>query len=108
MKRFHISIATDDYAASIVDYSRRLGCAPNVEVSGRYARWQTDLLNFTISCKPGQKGRTIRHIGFEDDAVKSFREEKDVNGLIWEYFSERSQATEIEEKFAIKQAGGAL
>jgi hypothetical protein len=99
MKRFHISIATDDFAASLADYSKRLGCVPCVVKEGRYALWRTDLLNFSISCKPGQKGGSVRHIGFEDAAEETFREEKDANGIIWEYFSREVQEAEIREKF---------
>lgn len=99
MKRFHLSIAVVDYAASVTDYSRRLGVAPCVTKEGRYALWRTELLNFSISCKPGQIPGTVRHVGFEDDAESGFREEKDANGITWEYFSREAQAREIEEKF---------
>ena len=102
MKRFHISIAVADFAASLADYSRRLGCKPAVLVQGRYALWKTDLLNFTISCKAGQPASVIRHIGFEDDTEPSFREEKDVNSITWEYFSAENQMQEVKEKFGIK------
>ena len=99
MKRFHISIAVDDFAASVADYSIRLGCPPCVVAEERYALWRTELLNFTISCKAGQKGGTVRHIGFEDDAEKTFREELDINGITWEYFPKEAQQRETEEKF---------
>ena len=99
MQRFHISISVSDFAASVADYSGRLGCSPCVVSDGRYALWKTELLNFTISCKEGQKAGTVRHIGFEDEAEKNFREEKDVNNIIWEYFSPEMQQKEIEEKF---------
>ena len=52
-----------------------------------------------VVCKPGQKAGMVRHIGFEDDAEKKFREEKDANGITWEYFSKEAQRKEIEEKF---------
>ena len=97
--RFHISISVDDYAASVADYSKRLGCVPDTEIKGRYARWRTELLNFTISCKAGQKGGAVRHIGFEDSAAKGFSESADVNGIVWESFSIESQDTEIKGKF---------
>jgi hypothetical protein len=107
MKRFHISIAVDDFAASLADYSQRLNCAPCVVQDGRYALWRNGLLNFSISCKPGQQGGAVRHIGFEDDAEAGFREEKDVNGITWEYFTGEAQQQEIAEKFpAAKKTGG--
>lgn len=99
MKLFHISIAVSDFAASLTDYTSRLGCKPSVVVEGRYALWKTDLLNFTISCREGQQAGVVRHIGFEDIAEKTFREEKDVNGITWEYFSADSQMQEVKEKF---------
>lgn len=100
MTRFHISIAVTDFAASVADYSKRLGATPSIVSEGRYALWRTELLNFTISCKPGQAGGVVRHIGFEDEAEKTFREEKDANGITWEYFSKQTQEKEIEEKFS--------
>ncbi|MFO0388692.1 MAG: hypothetical protein ACK502_03100 [Alphaproteobacteria bacterium] len=102
MKRFHISIAVSDFATSVADYSNRLGCKPVVLVEGRYALWKTDLLNFTISCKEGQQAGVVRHIGFEDAAERALREEKDVNGIVWEYFSSEAQMQEAREKFRIK------
>lgn len=98
MKRFHISISTTDYAVSVADYSKRLGCRPCVEKVGRYALWRTDILNFSISCKPDQKGGLVRHVGFEDDAEKTFHEEEDVNGIVWEYFNRDGQEKEIDDK----------
>jgi hypothetical protein len=99
-KRFHISVSTIDFDASVKDYTARLEAHPDALVPGRYARWRTGLLNFTISCKPGQKGGTIRHIGFEDEREAIFREERDANGIIWEYFSEPEQHREIEKLVA--------
>ena len=99
MRKFHLSIAVTDYSASVSEYSNRLGCQPAVEVSGRYALWRTDLLNFSISCKSGQPGGVVRHVGFEDESETVFREEIDCNGIVWEYFSEKAQRDEIEEKF---------
>jgi catechol 2,3-dioxygenase-like lactoylglutathione lyase family enzyme len=99
LKRLHISISTHDYAASVADYSRRLGINPCVEKEGRYALWRSDILNFSISCKEGQPAGMVRHIGFEDDAEQSFREELDLNGITWEYFSKEAQEEEIKDKF---------
>lgn len=99
MKRFHISIAVADFAASLADYSRRLGCGPCTVQDGRYALWRTELLNFSISCKPGQQTGVVRHIGFEDDSLQGMREEQDVNGITWEYFSPEAQDEETRAKF---------
>lgn len=99
MKRFHISIAVSDFAASVADYNVRLGATPCALKEGRYALWRTDSLNFSISCKPGEPAGRVRHIGFEDTNVSGFREETDVNGLVWETFSQEAQQDEIKEKF---------
>ena len=98
MKRFHISIAVSDFAAALADYSQRLGAEPCAVAANRYALWHTDLLNFSISCKPDQTAGVVRHIGFEDDALSGFSEEKDSAGIIWEYFSKEAQLAEIREK----------
>src|ERR1700723_1030668 len=99
MKRFHISISVTDFAAAVPDYSKRLEAKPCVIKDGRYALWRTDLLNFSISCKPDQAAGRVRHIGFEDDSVTGFREETDSVGITWEYFSKEAQQKEIGEKF---------
>lgn len=97
-KRFHISISTQDYAASVADYSARLGKQPDTAVDGRLAIWRTEELNFSISCKPGQKGGMVRHIGFEEDGVAVMREETDCNGLVWEYFTAAQQQDEVKTR----------
>ncbi len=98
MKRFHISISVDDFAASIADYSERLGTSPSIVKDNRYALWRTDTLNFSISQKPDQPAGLVRHIGFEDDDATGFSESTDVNGIIWETFSKETQAAEIRDK----------
>lgn len=103
MKRFHISIAVSDFASAVADYSQRLGCKPCVVQQERYALWRTELLNFTISCKPGQIAGVVRHIGFEDDAEQGFREEKDTAGMVWEYFTREAQMEEVRAKFPLAE-----
>jgi catechol 2,3-dioxygenase-like lactoylglutathione lyase family enzyme len=98
-KRFHIAIATDDLEASVRDYTKRLGATPEVLVKGRYALWRTDILNLSISYGSGASPGTVRHIGFEDDSLSAFTREEDVNGITWEYFSEKEQKKEIRKKF---------
>jgi len=103
-RRFHISISTENYAASVADYSGRLGKQPDIKVEGRLAIWRTDALNFSISCKPGQKGGMVRHIGFEED-VPAMREEADCNGITWEYFTAVQQEEEIHNR-VMKEKNG--
>ena len=98
MKRFHISISVRNFDEAIADYTHRLAEDPCVVKAGRYALWRTDTLNFSISCKPEQPAGLVRHIGFEDDAEKTFREEVDTAGITWEYFSKEAQQKEIDEK----------
>lgn len=107
MKRFHISIAVSNFEASLGDYSQRLGVQPCVVSEGRYALWRTELLNFSISCKPGETAGIVRHIGFEDDDATGFSETRDINGIAWEHFSQAAQLEEIRDKFpeaVIKEA----
>lgn len=95
MKRFHIAIATDDIAATVEDYSARLGARPCSCVAGEYALWRTASLNVSVrqdpSCRPG----TLRHLGWEDESAPAFEQDTDVNGIAWERFNARQQAEEI-------------
>ena len=101
MKRFHISISVTNFAEAVADYSSRLASPPCVIRDGRYALWRTDIVNFSISCKPGQPAGHVRHIGFEDDNETMFREETDCVGITWEYFSKELQAKEIDKKISV-------
>ena len=96
MKKFHISIAVSDLSASIEDYSKRLGCDPQVVVPKEFALWRTDILNFSIR-KTNEMLVVVRHVGFEDSDVRTSTEEKDINGLVWESFNEKNQLHEIQE-----------
>jgi hypothetical protein len=94
MKRFHIAIAVRDLQDSIEDYSHRLGQPATVVVPGKYAMWRTDLLNFSINQTPERAGQ-LRHLGFEDDSVQGFATSRDVNGIDWELFSQKTQEDKI-------------
>lgn len=100
MKRFHIALAVRDLAASIADYSLRLGQAPQAVVPGKYAMWRTELLNFSINEMPERAGE-LRHVGFEDDAVAGYASSTDVNGLLWESFSAKEQDDRIVEIYGV-------
>ncbi|MGB2925901.1 MAG: hypothetical protein WBB82_11425 [Limnothrix sp.] len=97
MKKFHLAIATDNLAASITDYSRRLSAEPCIVAKGEYALWRTETLNVSVrrdlSCPSG----TVRHVGWEDSEATEFSEETDVNGLVWERFDAATQKAEIQE-----------
>jgi catechol 2,3-dioxygenase-like lactoylglutathione lyase family enzyme len=100
MKRFHIALAVRDLAASMADYSTRLGQQPHAVVAGQYAMWRTDLLNFSINQNPERAGQ-LRHIGFEDDSAKDFTSTRDVNGIEWEHFSAQAQDERIVAMYGV-------
>jgi len=97
MKKFHIAIATNNIAASVRDYTLRLGCQPCVVVDNQYALWRTETINMSVradsSCKPGE----LRHLGWEDTETLGFTASTDVNDIVWEHFSAEQQAEEIED-----------
>ncbi|MBE9101117.1 hypothetical protein [Vacuolonema iberomarrocanum] len=97
MKKFHLAIATHDIAATVRDYSDRLGAQPCVVVPNEYALWRTETLNLSIRQDPNCKSGELRHLGWEDSAAQGFTTSVDVNGLTWERFSPLLQAQEIEE-----------
>jgi hypothetical protein len=96
MKKIHIAIAVADIAASVADYSQRLDCQPCVLVTGEYALWRTETINFSIR-QTGEAIGLVRHLGWEDANAKVFSKEIDVNGLVWERFNAENQADEIKE-----------
>lgn len=100
MRRFHIALAVKDLAASIADYSGRLGAPPTVVVAGKYAMWRNDQLNFSINEIPERAGM-LRHLGFEDAAASGFASSYDVNGIEWELFSPRAQDEKIREIYGV-------
>lgn len=97
MKKLHIAISTDRIEESIKDYTFRLGVEPCSFIANEYALWRTDSLNVSIrhdlTCQPGE----LRHLGWEDNSVAEFSEEKDINGIVWERFSAQQQADEINQ-----------
>ena len=96
MKRIHIALATRDIAATVEDYTARLGAPPCVVVPGEYALWRTGALNLSIrhdpQCRPGE----LRHLGWEDPGARAFSQSTAVNGIVWEHFDADHQAAEIE------------
>ncbi|MEO0946634.1 MAG: hypothetical protein AAFY11_00515 [Cyanobacteria bacterium J06641_5] len=97
MKRIHIAIATQDIAATIADYTARLGLTPCVAIAGEYALWRTETVNLSVRQDANAKPGTLRHLGWEDPNAMDFTESVDVNGITWERFTARQQAAEIEE-----------
>jgi hypothetical protein len=95
-KRFHIAIAVTDIAEAVRDYSHRLGAAPTVVIADEYALWRTATLNFSIRRTQDAAG-TLRHVGWEDPAAVGFTKETDVNGVVWERFTEKAQWEEIKQ-----------
>lgn len=97
MKRIHIAIATQDIAATIADYTARLGLPPCVAIAGEYALWRTESVNLSVRQDANVAPGTLRHLGWEDPNTTDFTESVDVNGIVWENFTAQQQAAEIEE-----------
>jgi hypothetical protein len=95
MPRIHIAIGVTEIAASVEDYTRRLGSAPVLVVPDDYALWRTDMINLSIRRVPAEQSGQLRHLGWEDGACEAFTVEADVNGIAWERFSPEQQAEEI-------------
>lgn len=91
-QRFHLALGVADIAASVRDYSARLGCEPEVVVEGEYALWRTQALNVSIR---RSEVTGMRHVGWEDDSASDFSREADGNGIVWEHFSAALQRDEI-------------
>ena len=93
---FHIAIAVQDISTSVEDYNERMGQPADIVVEGQYALWRTKELNLSIrKASPGEGGR-LRHIGWETEDAAQFTCDKDCNGLLWEEFTAKQQAAEIE------------
>ena len=97
MRKLHIAIGVSNIEASIHDYSVRFGRSPEVSIPDEYALWRTDAINFSIRKVSNQESGLLRHLGWEDASCSVFTTEKDVNGILWEYFSAEQQAKEIKE-----------
>ena len=97
MKKFHIALGVADIKQSVADYKKRLGQEPNVIIEGEYALWRIETLNFSIRKTTDSEIGKLRHVGWEDDNTVGFTSEKDVNGVVWEYFNVQEQDKEIRE-----------
>jgi catechol 2,3-dioxygenase-like lactoylglutathione lyase family enzyme len=95
-RRFHLALGVADLAASIADYSARLGIEPHCVVPGLYALWRTDALNVSIRVVSAAEVGQLRHLGWEDPQATAMQTALDVNGILWEHFSSEAQRQEIE------------
>ena len=95
MQKLHLAISTTDIAASVEEYSRRLGVKPVLVVDGEYALWRTETLNVSVRIDQDGNVPAVRHLGWEDESAQTFEAETDCNGIVWERFSAASQASEI-------------
>lgn len=98
MKRMHIALAVNDLEEAIEEYTTRLGVEPVVVAGGEYALFLVGTLNLSISEIPGQAGK-LRHLGIEDTTSSSFEIETDKFGFIWERFTLKQQAEEINDRW---------
>ena len=97
MKKFHLAISSNDIAASVNDYTKRLESKPCLVIKGEYALWRTPTLNLSVRFIEHGKPFEVRHLGWEEASASSFSETKDINGISWEHFSAEQQAKEINE-----------
>ncbi len=80
MKKFHISIAVKNLKKSIIEYSKKLDCNPEIIIEEKYALWCTECVNFSISQKSENYG-IMRHVGFENPNAMEFNISQDCNGI---------------------------
>lgn len=104
MRRIHIALAVANIAESVEDYSGRIGARPVVVVTGKYAMWRTDQMNFSIN-EISERAGQLRHMGFEDDTAPGFSSDTDVNGIMWELFSPTAQDEKIVQIYGEPAAG---
>jgi hypothetical protein len=133
MKRMHVHVAVDDLSASVRFYSTLFASEPSV-LKPDYAKWMLEdpRINFAISAHGGKRG--IRHLGIqvEDEgelaevyarlerAERPVLEEKattccyaqsdkqwiaDPQGVTWETFLTRGEATVYGRSAAIQSLG---
>jgi catechol 2,3-dioxygenase-like lactoylglutathione lyase family enzyme len=95
-RRFHLALGVTDLAASIADYSARLGMKPECVVPGVYALWRTEALNLSIRVVNAAQAGQLRHLGWEEPEAAAMETSLDVNGILWERFSCAAQRQEIE------------
>ena len=101
MKKLHLAISTHDIASTVEDDSARLGVKPCAYIAGEYALWRTECLNLSVRADASRKAGELRHLGWEDSSEGEFSEDVDVNGIVWERFSARQQAEEINQLWPV-------
>jgi hypothetical protein len=94
MRRVHIALAVGELESSIIEYTKRLGAKPCCVVANAYALWRTDQVNLSITVNADEAG-ALRHLGFEDSNAETKTFETDINGFMWERFTEEQQNQEI-------------
>ncbi|MBE9047922.1 hypothetical protein IQ255_26615 [Pleurocapsales cyanobacterium LEGE 10410] len=97
MKKLHLAISANDIAATVRDYSQRLGAQPCLVIADEYALWRTDTLNISVRKDKSHPAGSLRHLGWEDSTASAMSAEADVNGIVWENFTASQQAEEIRE-----------
>jgi len=96
-RKIHIALSVGKLDEIIDDYSRRLGCKPEVIVQNQYALWRTETVNLSIRVDPEVAPGSLRHLGFEDENVEGFTSSTDPLGIVWESFREQDQKAEIND-----------
>ncbi|HRD50322.1 MAG TPA: ArsI/CadI family heavy metal resistance metalloenzyme [Candidatus Contendobacter sp.] len=79
MKRFHVHVAVDDLAASIVFYNKLFGQSPSKQQPD-YAKWMLEdpRLNFAISARGHAAG--VNHFGMQAESAEELADLKALAG----------------------------
>ena len=95
MKKLHLAISSANIEKTVADYTIRLQAKPCLVIPGEYVLWRTASLNLSVRRDADSKSGELRHLGWEDPSATAFDQDVDVNGIIWERFTARQQADEI-------------
>lgn len=94
MKKLHLALGVENIEKSVQDYTEKFQSEPCVVIKNEYALFRTETVNLSIR-KVNKSQLGLRHLGWEDDEYESFSEEKDCNGITWEFFNKGAQIEEI-------------
>lgn len=97
MKRFHLALGVPRFQEAVADFQAQLGIAPVLVIEETYALFRTETMNISLRKEASLTVSQLRHCGWEDPFAKTFSEQKDTNGLIWEHFTREEQLREIKD-----------
>ncbi len=97
MNKLHLAIGVANIKKTVEDYSKRFGKKPDLVIPDEYALWRTDKLNVSVRKATNEEVGQLRHLGWESDDIENFSTDVDCNGILWEEFSAKKQADEIND-----------